>query len=61
MSVVTIERKVLEKNDALAAQNRAVFREQRPVRLQSRQLAGIGQDQPARQTIAELRAGCGSG
>jgi hydrogenase nickel incorporation protein HypB len=27
MSVVTIERKVLEKNDALAAQNRARFRE----------------------------------
>ena len=27
MSVVTIERKVLEKNDAMAAQNRARFRE----------------------------------
>ncbi len=55
MSVVTIERKVLEKNDALAAHNRAVFREQGVFVFNLVSSPGSGKTSLLERTIAELK------
>ena len=55
MSVVTIERKVLEKNDALAAQNRARFRERGVFVFNLVSSPGSGKTSLLEQTIVELR------
>jgi hydrogenase nickel incorporation protein HypB len=55
MSVVTIERKVLEKNDALAAQNRMRFRERGLFVFNLVSSPGSGKTSLLEQTIVELR------
>jgi len=55
MSVVTIERKVLEKNDALAAQNRLRFRDRGLFVFNLVSSPGSGKTSLLEQTIVELR------
>jgi hydrogenase nickel incorporation protein HypB len=55
MSVVTIERKVLEKNDALALQNRARFHEHGLFVFNLVSSPGSGKTSLLEQTIVELR------
>jgi hydrogenase nickel incorporation protein HypB len=55
MSVVTIERKVLEKNDALAAHNRMRFRERGLFVFNLVSSPGSGKTSLLEQTIVELR------
>ncbi len=55
MSVVTIERKVLEKNDALASQNRARFRDRGLFVFNLVSSPGAGKTSLLEQTIVELR------
>ncbi len=54
MSVVTIERKVLEKNDALASQNRARFRERGLFVFNLVSSPGSGKTSLLEQTIVEI-------
>ncbi len=55
MSVITIERKVLEKNDQIAAQNRKLFGERRILVLNLVSSPGAGKTSLLERTIGELQ------
>lgn len=55
MSVITIERKVLEKNDQIAAQNRKLFGERRILALNLVSSPGAGKTSLLERTIGELQ------
>ena len=61
MSVVTIERKVLEKNDALALQNRARFHEHGVFVFNLVSSPGSGKTSLLEQTIANWATGADRG
>ncbi len=55
MSIITIERKLLEKNDEIARQNRALFRQQGILALNIVSSPGAGKTSILERTLEELR------